>query len=144
RRATPLVIPCLRSILSHAALQLGSTKRVREPMMSRSGARSLIVLLVLAATAQLSAATFTATQSGNWSSASTWGGAGVPGAGDTATVNGGHVVTLDVPVTVATLTLSGGQIAGSQSLAVTSTFNWNSGTLSGSGSTTAAAVRLGG
>ncbi len=35
-------------------------------------------------------ATFTSTQAGNWSSAATWGGGGVPGNGDRAVVN--HVV----------------------------------------------------
>ena len=49
--------------------------------------------LVLVATGTpLLAATFSSSGTGNWSSASTWGGAGVPGAGDTATVNGGNVV----------------------------------------------------
>src|SRR2546421_5097776 len=101
----------------------------------RSACVCVALILIFAAT-PLFAASFSSTTSGNWSSVSTWGGAGVPGSGDTATVNGGHVVTLDIPVTVATLTLGGGQINGTQSIAVTSAFNWNSGTLSGGGNIT--------
>ena len=41
-------------------------------------------------------ASFTSSQSGLWSSASTWGGAGVPGDGDTVTIASGHTVTFDV------------------------------------------------
>lgn len=44
---------------------------------------------------------FTSSQTGNWSSSSTWGGAGVPGAGDTASI-GAHTVTVDVNTTVGT------------------------------------------
>src|SRR6266542_5514955 len=90
-------------------------------------------LVLAASAAPLLASTFTSSQSGNWSSASTWGGSGVPGAGDTATVN--HAVTLDVPVTVANVTLTG-TLTGSQSISVTTAFNWNGGTMSGSGTTT--------
>jgi len=113
-------------------------------MINRSVIRVSWCFLVLLVAAPLAAATFSSTTSGNWSSASTWGGAGVPGAGDTATVNGGHVVTLDVSVTVANLTLNGGQINGSQSLAVTTLFSWNSGTLSGASSASVAAATIGG
>src|SRR5262249_12955394 len=73
--------------------------------------------------------------SGNWSSAATWGGAGVPGAGDTATVNSGHTVTLDGPVTVSTLNQAG-NINGAQTLGITSAFTWTSGTMSGASTTT--------
>lgn len=45
-------------------------------------------------------ALFTSSQAGNWSSASTWGGAGVPANGDTASI--GHAVTVDVNTTVGT------------------------------------------
>ncbi len=41
-------------------------------------------------------ASFTSSQSGLWSSSSTWGGAGVPGNGDTVTIQSGHTVTFDV------------------------------------------------
>lgn len=43
----------------------------------------------------------TSSQSGNWSSTSTWGGAAAPGDGDTASI-GAHTVTVDVDVTVGT------------------------------------------
>ena len=66
--------------------------------MSRFGARFALLVFTLVAAIPLFAATFTSSQNGNWSSASTWGGAGVPGAGDTATVN--HTVTLDIPVSL--------------------------------------------
>src|SRR5437763_12685718 len=114
-------------------------------MINRLAIRFSWCFLALVCTAApLAAATFSSTTSGNWSSAATWGGAGVPGAGDTATVNGGNVVTLDVAVSVANLTLSGGQINGTQSLAVTNLFTWNGGTLSGSGTATVAAATVGG
>lgn len=41
-------------------------------------------------------ASFTSSQSGLWSSVSTWGDAGVPGDGDTVTIASGHTVTFDV------------------------------------------------
>lgn len=41
-------------------------------------------------------ASFTSSQSGLWSSASTWGDVGVPGDGDTVTIASGHTVTFDV------------------------------------------------
>lgn len=44
---------------------------------------------------------YTATQSGNWSDSATWGGSGVPGDGDTATI-GAFTVTVDVNTTVGT------------------------------------------
>lgn len=47
------------------------------------------------------AASYTASQTGNWSSSSTWGGAGVPGDGDTATI-GAFTVTVDTNTTVGT------------------------------------------
>jgi hypothetical protein len=101
--------------------------------MSRFCARYAPLVLSLFVATSLFAATFTSSQNGNWSSASTWGGAGVPGAGDTATVN--HTVTLDIPVSVASLTLAG-TVTGTQSLTVTTTFNWNGGVQSGAGTTT--------
>lgn len=45
-------------------------------------------------------ATFTSSQTGNWSSSATWGGAGVPGAGDLAVIAASHTVTVDVDTTV--------------------------------------------
>jgi len=40
------------------------------------------------------AADYTSSQTGNWDVAATWGGAGTPGAGDTATIGAVHTVTL--------------------------------------------------
>ena len=72
--------------------------------MVRSSAMRLIAVFVfLAAVVPLRAATYSSSQSGNWSSASTWA-APAYRIGDTATVNGGHVVTLDTAVTVRDLT----------------------------------------
>ena len=63
--------------------------------MTRSGVvRLLTAFLFAAAATRLFAATYTSSQSGNWCSLSTWGGVGVPGAGDTANVL--HTVTLDL------------------------------------------------
>jgi hypothetical protein len=44
-------------------------------------------------------AAYTSSQTGNWSSAATWGGGGVPGDGDTAAI-GAHTVTVDADTTV--------------------------------------------
>src|SRR5947209_9959435 len=114
--------------------------------MNRTAARYWLPLFFLFTASPLLATSYTASPSGNWSSASTWGGAGVPGAGDTATVTS-WTVTLDVPVSVATLTVNGATITGTQSLSATSAFNWNGGTLSGAGTTTipaASTMTLGG
>lgn len=43
-------------------------------------------------------ATYTSSQSGNFSSSSTWGGAGVPGDGDRFDVSSGHTVTIDTGI----------------------------------------------
>lgn len=45
-------------------------------------------------------AAYTSTQAGNWSNSATWGGGGVPGDGDTATV--AHAVAVDTNTTVGT------------------------------------------
>lgn len=39
-------------------------------------------------------------QTGNWSSSSTWGGSAAPGNGDTAVISSGHTVTVDTATTV--------------------------------------------
>src|SRR5437899_6875110 len=115
--------------------QVSGNGRLRGRTMSRFALRYWLFPFIVLAATPLAAASFTSTQSGNWSSAATWGGAGVPGVGDSASVVGGHTVTLDVPVSVSSLTL-GGIVTGTQSLSVTSTFTWNGGTNSGAGTTT--------
>jgi hypothetical protein len=47
-------------------------------------------------------AAYTTTQDGNWADTATWGGSGVPGNGDTATIAAGHDVTVDVDTIVGT------------------------------------------
>ena len=47
-------------------------------------------------------ATYTSSQSGNFSSSATWGGAGVPGDGDRFDVSPGHTVTIDTGISVPT------------------------------------------
>jgi uncharacterized repeat protein (TIGR01451 family) len=51
------------------------------------------------------AAPFTSAQSGNWNNTLTWGGAGVPGTGDTVTITSNHVVTVTDPRVALTVTL---------------------------------------
>ena len=47
-------------------------------------------------------ATYTSSQSGNFSSSATWGGSGVPGDGDAFNVSAGHTVTIDSGISVPT------------------------------------------
>ena len=47
-------------------------------------------------------ATYTSSQSGNFSSSSTWGNAGVPGDGDRFDVTSGHTVTINTGISVPT------------------------------------------
>ena len=47
-------------------------------------------------------ATYTSTQSGNFSASSTWGGSGVPGDGDAFNVTYGHTVTIDTGISIPT------------------------------------------
>lgn len=47
-------------------------------------------------------AAYTSTTSGNWTQSATWGGAGVPGDGDTVTIATGTTVTVDQNTTVGT------------------------------------------
>ena len=51
------------------------------------------VLAALLLAKIVSGASYTATQSGNWSSSATWGGSGIPGSGDTAVI-GAFTVTI--------------------------------------------------
>lgn len=45
-------------------------------------------------------ATYTSSQSGNFSSSATWGGAGVPGDADVFNVSAAHTVTIDTGISV--------------------------------------------
>jgi hypothetical protein len=70
--------------------------------------RPAVILLVAANCLQ--AATFTSSQAGNWTSGSTWSGAGVPGAGDTWTIN--HKVTVQPGDSIVTGNSTPGMISG--------------------------------
>ena len=52
-------------------------------------------------------ATFTSTQTGLWNNAATWGGAGIPGAGDDVTIGAGTIVTVDAAAASGKLTING-------------------------------------
>lgn len=54
----------------------------------------LIISILLLVSPSCWAAAFTASVTGNWNSSATWGGAGIPGSGDTATINNGITVTV--------------------------------------------------
>jgi type IX secretion system substrate protein len=78
-------------------------------------------------TGSVSATTYTATQSGNWSSALTWGGSGSPGSVissiDNVVIPLGFTVTLDMDVTInsplAYINVLGGMTATTNSLTIT-------------------------
>ncbi len=55
------------------------------------------VILLLLLGVNSFAATKTTTQSGNWSSSTTWGGTTAPVAGDNVIVDGGFALTIDIP-----------------------------------------------
>lgn len=59
----------------------------------------LVILQLLAGMAATFAAAYTSSQTGNWSSTSTWGGSGPPGNGDTVSI-GAHTITVDTNTTV--------------------------------------------
>ncbi|TVQ14524.1 MAG: hypothetical protein EA364_04290, partial [Balneolaceae bacterium] len=69
--------------------------------------------------------------SGDWSVASNWNPAGIPGSGDTAIIaSGGVVISNDVIVSGMSLS---GNLTINSTLTIQSTFIWSSGTLTGSG-----------
>lgn len=65
------------------------------------------------------AASYTSTQSGNWNSTATWGGAGVPGSGDNATITSSHTVTVTDARVVLDVTLD--SVTGNKMLVIDST-----------------------
>jgi uncharacterized repeat protein (TIGR01451 family) len=77
---------------------------------------------------------------GNWSDTTKWTGCGgaVPGSADTAIIDNGGTVTLDMDVTVQSLTLSGlfSTLGGSGTITVTNMMAWSSHTaMAGTGAT---------
>ncbi len=56
-----------------------------------------MILLIMFTGTDAFAVTRTSSQSGNWSSTTTWGGNPAPVAGDDVIINGGFTVTVDVP-----------------------------------------------
>lgn len=72
---------------------------------------------------------------GDWSNATNWSPAGVPGSADNAIISTGSV-NLDAAVNVTNLTMSGGSFIGTESIVVNGIFDWSGGTLSGTGTLT--------
>jgi len=74
-------------------------------------------------------ATFTATQTGNWNNPATWGGAGIPGAGDDVNNTQGKTITITGDVACKNLTLGswGGEVIalGSNNLSVSGNISFN-------------------
>src|SRR5881398_1356304 len=93
--------------------------RVADTAVYRDAGRIVRALWMVSAlllgAAPAFATSYTSGASGNWSSSATWGGAGVPGAGDTATITGGYTVTLDVAVIIANLSQQNGTLNGTMS-----------------------------
>ena len=73
-----------------------------------------LVLVLLVSCVAAFPASYTSSQSGNWNQASTWGGAGVPGAGDTCTIS-------NVTVTLSDSRTVGTDVGGSTACSVTGT-----------------------
>ena len=94
----------------------------------------LAAMLLMAQAVQ--ATSFSSAQSGPWNDSATWGGGGFPAAGDNATINNTHTVTVSGNEAVLNLTVNGGAVlalSGGSVLTVTGTSILNSGTISGSG-----------
>jgi hypothetical protein len=72
----------------------------------------LSLLLILAAGSAALALTKTISQSGNWSSPSTWGGNPIPSAGDDVIISGGFSVSVDVPNATCLSVQLGGSVLG--------------------------------
>ncbi|PZR72514.1 MAG: hypothetical protein DLM73_13065, partial [Chthoniobacterales bacterium] len=66
-----------------------------------------IALSAVAWAGHVHAANFASTQSGSWGNAATWGGAGIPGAGDNVTISLGTTVQLDTTRFTGDLTVNG-------------------------------------
>lgn len=79
-------------------------------------ASSLILAALLCPLAH--GVSYTATTTGNWNSATTWAGAGVPGVGDTATCSVAVTITVSVSTSVGTSPASGNVITQSGSCVI--------------------------
>jgi len=100
--------------------------------MNRPSPRWLFFVWLFFVSSSAFATNFSSTQSGSWSSASTWGGTGVPSGTDNVTINAGHTVTLAAPTTITDLTINGGTLDQSGStMAVSGTLTFTSGTITG-------------
>jgi hypothetical protein len=75
-------------------------------------------------------ATITSAQSGNFSDTATWVGGVVPGVGDVAVAATGHVIVIDVDVTVDQVTTTGGTFTFADGVSLTAT-NATAGVLGG-------------
>jgi len=84
----------------------------------------ILFILILLLGKSVFAVTKTSTQSGNWSSISTWGGTTAPVAGDNVIIDGGFNVTVDIP----NAACSGIQLGGSVLGAGTGTLTLTNGT----------------
>src|SRR5476651_275913 len=80
-------------------------------------------LIMPVATAQV---TITAASGGNWTDNTTWSGGVVPGAADTAQING-STLTLDADLGVGALQLLAGTLGGTGHLAVAGNVTWGPG-----------------
>lgn len=58
--------------------------------------QNISLILIFLLSLGLNAATFSCTGNGDWSSSATWGGSGIPGAGDDVVIKNGATVTVDV------------------------------------------------
>ncbi len=93
--------------------------------------RAVILLLFLCSMAE--AATFTATQTGNWASTATWGGVGPPGAGDRAVISCNCTVTIPASTSV---TVGDSPVAGTAVVTISPLANNQSAVLINAGTLT--------
>lgn len=96
----------------------------------------LLALLIAAlATPALAQTAYTRVGGGNWSNASGWSPAGVPGPADSANLNG-RTVTLDIDVTLDALIMTAASLLdGSGDLTITGSLDWQGGRMEGAGTT---------
>lgn len=71
--------------------------------------KQLAALFLILLLQPMLAATRTSSQSGNWDNNATWGGSAFPVSGDVANINGDHVITIPLGVSVAALQVLIGQ-----------------------------------